>query len=189
MKAPQQLLYCALAVMLSSTGWARIGETLDECIQRYGEVTFGPRADGFGNQMVQFTKLPYTVTVVLKNGTAVAIGYFRYSSDLRFGRLPDSYPMDADEVQTLVERNPLDGVPWNVSRSGASGISFTHPNGAEAMATAAKQGGFRWLFIGNGVVNVTVNQWFDFIELAAKYENVADQYRRKKFKRDQLDGF
>jgi hypothetical protein len=91
MKTPQRLLCCALAVMLSSTGWARIGWTLDQCIATYGEAT---PSDGSGRvwemaamdsgfkappsaQAFTFQRGTITVAVGLVDGVVQMIAYMK----------------------------------------------------------------------------------------------------------------
>lgn len=92
MKSLHRLLCCALTVMLSSTCWARIGETLEECIARYGQPTFGP--DPFtgidtqpasmhgvareltDTQIYRFDKDPLVIKVVIHKGSAHMIYFY-----------------------------------------------------------------------------------------------------------------
>jgi hypothetical protein len=81
MKAPQQILCFAFAVMLSSTGWTRIGETLEDCIKRYGQ----PVGEGPLNQSVDhseavnygFSKSGLICLITFYEGKAVEIWFTR----------------------------------------------------------------------------------------------------------------
>jgi hypothetical protein len=108
MTTQQHLLCCALAIMMSSTGWTRIGETLEECKARYGEPTFGPdvlitwRGENHaflqeikGAQICRFDKESLVIQAVFFGGTAQMLSFQRANGE----------DMASYELDTILEKN------------------------------------------------------------------------------------
>jgi hypothetical protein len=81
MKASQSLLSFALAVMLSSTGWARIGESLDSFQQRYGigkDLAVSEKLASAAVQVFEFQRKPYRILVAISESQgALSISFFK----------------------------------------------------------------------------------------------------------------
>ncbi len=101
MKASQSLLSFALAILLSSTGWARIGETIDQCGVRYGDP-FKEDAElvGFPDSTALFYR---------KSGLMMIVGFWRGKAViLTIGRPTgsgSSEQLSDVEVETLLAAN------------------------------------------------------------------------------------
>lgn len=80
MNLPKRLLCCALAGMLSSTTLARVGETLQQCEQRYGtglELPVGEKLKAAGVSAYEFRGMPVTVVAIIGSHEGVTrISYF-----------------------------------------------------------------------------------------------------------------
>lgn len=99
MKISPKLLSVFLLIVLSSASWARINETLEECIKRYGQEG-GPTDVAPGKATYWFYKSDYQILATFVDGR-VAIISFR-----KPGRLSDS------EVEMLLEANRVNGQVW-----------------------------------------------------------------------------
>jgi hypothetical protein len=123
MKASQALLLCALAIMLVSTGWARIGETLAQCEERYGRPSPGkPIALLPGSETYSFTKAGMEIFCVLLDEKVVAIQYQKETKDI----LGHSEKMSDVELQKLLDSNSP-GV-WKKVHSGVAAIFKSEDN-------------------------------------------------------------
>jgi hypothetical protein len=105
MKAPQQILCFALAAMLSSTGWTRIGETEQECLDRYEDcVDVGWASEPLGISRVRtlrFRKSEFSISVEIWGEPAI----------VRRVTFSSTRPFTKDEVALLLERNGGES-PW-----------------------------------------------------------------------------
>lgn len=111
MGTPQRLLCCAFAVMLSSTGWARIGDTLQECVQRYGQPLNKYPRDGFIDSGCRWIISEYSATgtktkkwlfVVFASfvdGEVVSLVIGKRDAEASF------VPCTPKEIQALLENN------------------------------------------------------------------------------------
>jgi hypothetical protein len=98
------LLGAAFAVLECSTATARIGETLEECEARYGEVTpTTPAPEHFpeGCVMHGFEKAGMTVAVTIHDSKVVQIMFWKIEKDAA-GK---PQPLDAIEIKTLLDAN------------------------------------------------------------------------------------
>jgi len=131
MIASAKLLSCVLAVALSSTGWARIGETLEECIARYGEFSPNPDANDvfvFHDPEVgvyYFNKSGIKITVEIHNGRASRI---QFASE-------QGVALDNDIMNGLLEANAVDGA-WQRLPT----LSDEVPSPEDARSAAVEQG-------------------------------------------------
>jgi hypothetical protein len=86
--------------MFSSTGWARINETLEECINRYGAAEAGPINESPGKATYVFQKSKYRIMVTLVDGKVAIISY----------KTPGSLNMI--EVEGFLDANRVNGQQW-----------------------------------------------------------------------------
>jgi hypothetical protein len=103
MKTPQRLFCCALAVMLSSTSWARIGETLEECVERYGDPIDKPTSHESvsGGVEVRFVNSGVYRCVTFLGGKAAEIMIFNV----------DESPITIVQSEKFLEEN-ADSTGW-----------------------------------------------------------------------------
>lgn len=116
MKMNSNILHGIAYLILSSvTAWGRIGETLDECITRYGEPDGPPSAFGglsYWNaelpeaKIYSFTKGNIRVEMFLHNGTAQMMLF----AD-RFIRESDPFGLDDERIETIISRNLVNASP------------------------------------------------------------------------------
>jgi hypothetical protein len=119
MKALQRLVCCALAAVLPSTGWARIGATVDECKKLYGEPNMTVPHGWFTRlyfrhgdmyRMVDFADGKVGRMCTMKIGETALPGR---------GEKKDR-PLTDAEVTELLAENELDG-PWRPKKSYTAG--------------------------------------------------------------------
>ncbi len=128
MKSRQLILCCILAVMLSSTGWARIGETLKQCVERYGEVKplylditllDYPQSTGRDRKPVThtrdgfvqygFEKAGIMIGAAFYDGKAAFMAFWKVSDDEpRSSRTPS---LTRTEIETILSANKA-GSTW-----------------------------------------------------------------------------
>jgi len=115
MKATQPLLCCALAVMLSSTGWARIGETLEQCEARYGKASERKPIDLLpGSKTYMFSKAGMEIFCILLDGKVVAIQYEKGEKDI----LGSPEKLSDVEIEKLLDSNSEAG--WKIVHRGSA---------------------------------------------------------------------
>lgn len=68
------ILLAALCLCFPAAAAARLGDTEQEAISRYGMPTRQEQAAGFDKKLT-FDSLPYTISVLLKGGRVAAISY------------------------------------------------------------------------------------------------------------------
>ena len=96
MKVSVILFFAALSCLAASPAWARIGETLEECIARYGNVTKIDEQKG----QIFFEKNGYAICATFFNGQVDTMSFKR--------RIPGSdtfAPLNAEEIQLLLKAN------------------------------------------------------------------------------------
>ena len=87
----------ALALTTSSTLFARIGETEQECAARYGEPT-----KTLPNNSFLYEKSDLNIYIIFFNGKADAIAY---------GKIAKGQQLSENEIELLLKSNS-GGVPW-----------------------------------------------------------------------------
>jgi hypothetical protein len=123
MKAPQRILCCALAVTLSSTGWARLGETLEQCEARYGLATRTLDApdslNAPGALVCFFSRAGFKIVATFHNGKAGVIFFEKEEQDA------SGNPMEISqtEVESLLESNNA-GKSWQPASAREAGWNF-----------------------------------------------------------------
>lgn len=109
MKILTSLLFIALCIPVSG----RIGETYDECVQRYGKPKFNDLNTSKGQY--QFIKKSFMITVYIHKGKADGISYSKTeltsSGGARFLELKN------DEISLLQRANSQQ--PWSPIKSSA----------------------------------------------------------------------
>jgi hypothetical protein len=123
MKSLQRILCCALAVALSSTGWARLGETLEQCEARYGPASRTVDAlasfNTPGTIACTFSKAGYKIVVALHDGKAGVIFYEKEEQ----GTLGKPVDISQTEVESLLESNGW-GKSWQTVPAHEAGWNF-----------------------------------------------------------------
>lgn len=108
-KIPLLLLFFAI----STVGWARIGETLEEAEARYGESTAGNALPLLpGSSTYTFARSGLDILVVLLDGKVVAIQYQKSEKNA----LNKSVELSNTEIETLLKSN--DPKNWSVVHRG-----------------------------------------------------------------------
>jgi hypothetical protein len=105
------LLGAAFAVFACSTATARIGETLEACKERYGEVTVSTPAPEYfpeGSTMHGFKKAGMTISVTIHDSKVVQIMFWKNEEDAT----GNPQPLDDVEIRTLLNANS-DGQSWD----------------------------------------------------------------------------
>jgi hypothetical protein len=128
-KTPQHLLCCALAVMLSSTGLARINETLDECVNRYGAAVSGPINESPGKATYVFQKSDYRIMVTFVDGKVAIISFNKPGA------------LSEIEVERLLDANRVNGQPWQHVAGGSETSLWA--NASKDMATLTPEHGLQ----------------------------------------------
>jgi hypothetical protein len=91
------LVATALALTTTSTLFARIGETEQECAARYGEPT-----KTLPNNSLLYEKSDLNIFIIFFNGKADAIAY---------GKIAKGQQLSENEIELLLKSNS-GGVPW-----------------------------------------------------------------------------
>ena len=113
------LLAVAVAIACLSTADARIGETLEQCIQRYGEP-FAPVKPG---EKVGFIKGEFFLLISLYDGKADLIVFAKMGGGVPSAKTPPQ-PMTDSEISKLLEANSH-GVAWTSTESIRPNRSWT----------------------------------------------------------------
>jgi hypothetical protein len=95
--APLLAAIAAVALTTSSTLFARIGETEQECAARYGEPT-----KTLPNNSLLYEKSDLNIYIIFFNGKADAIAY---------GKIAKGEQLSENEIEVLLKSNSGD-VPW-----------------------------------------------------------------------------
>jgi hypothetical protein len=104
MKTPLLLHGAAFAVLACSSATARIGETLEECKDRYGEVTVStPAPEHFpeGSIIHGFEKAGMTVAATIQDNKVVQIMFWKIEKD----GAGKPQPLNDVEIRTLLDAN------------------------------------------------------------------------------------
>ena len=72
-----KILLIALSLVIPQIAIARIGESMEQCNERYGEP-LEVVDDLAGSIRVSYEKNPWNISVTFLDGVAESIGYFRY---------------------------------------------------------------------------------------------------------------
>jgi len=124
MKPLQQLLSCALVVMLSSMGWARINETPEECADRYGPPTKTVDApenlNAPGAIVSFFSKGGFRIVATFSDGKAGIIFFEKEERD----SLGNPIEMSETECDALLESNSA-GKKWEPASPIDAGWNFS----------------------------------------------------------------
>jgi acyl-CoA synthetase (AMP-forming)/AMP-acid ligase II len=168
MKKSQRLLTYAMSVMLCSTGWARLGETPEQCEERYGtaiavddaDKAFDPR----GATIALYEKAGLEIFVTFYRGSAVLLTFKRLHKNA-LGNLD----LSPTEVASLLNANAA-GKEWgsvvwgrwglpenNVTRSG----NEPHCYLTDGAATAVYE---------DGMLKI-VNRGYDALQKAAREDS------------------
>jgi hypothetical protein len=94
---PMLAAITAVALTTSSTLFARIGETEQECAARYGEPT-----KTLPNNSLLYEKSDLNIFIIFFNGKADAIAY---------GKIAKGQQLSENEIELLLKSNS-GGVPW-----------------------------------------------------------------------------
>lgn len=97
MKLARLLLGAALVVLTYSTASARIGETLEQCIKRYGAPDSEPEPNDMEPSATDyyFSHAGRTLKIIFYRGSAVS--FYAYPNSAR--------PLNESEVQQMLEQN------------------------------------------------------------------------------------
>ena len=101
-RAPLLAAIAAVALTTSSTLFARIGETEQECAARYGQPV-----NNFPNDRLLYQKSGLGILITFFNGKADAITYRKIATNA----LGKGEPLSEHEVEILLNSNS-GGAPW-----------------------------------------------------------------------------
>jgi hypothetical protein len=111
-----QILTLFLIICLTGPAWARLGETEEQLIARYGQET-GKESGSIWNKAVpdciQFQKSGFFIVVWLLNGIS-SEEYIAKNDYIREGKHD---PLTPDETKTLIDAN-AQGHVWHKVKSG-----------------------------------------------------------------------
>jgi hypothetical protein len=167
MKAPQQILCFALALMLCSTGWARIGETLEDCIERYGS----PR-EGFG--------LMDKVELTPPEGVDCKIYKFEKHVERASGP-SDLITIFVTVVHVTLLDNSVERIIYRKSRAGRD-ASWTDDEVKTLLENNGFDGKISDVLIRTGrpVIGITSNSTFHTSRLGIETRGFADKVAKAK---------
>ena len=184
----------AAALLLLALGGhslqARVGETLDQCIKRYGKATSIPMIYDFTGPTKELAYYNF-----LKNGIAIQIGFLNgKASDLSFhhvapdadAKTPNPVPADLSrvEIDTLLAANS-DGMKWTLIPDGK--ITF-FPDGPAPNTRYGyyqrRDDGIMSTFDAP-TLHIFTPEWMDYINTAMKTSNSQSSENQKK----NLEGF
>jgi hypothetical protein len=149
MKAPQLLLCGALTLVIATTGRARIGETLEECINRYGPPESDLEAAPYHPQAAEcaFIKDGFDIAVILYKGKVADIMFRKVDG----GRINDS------EVDALLEANGALG--WEKQPAQEARTHWTASDGSRSATLGPNIKGER-----ERVLSIQTDEWFRVME-------------------------
>jgi hypothetical protein len=103
------MLLMVASIGSQADGFARVGETLEECTKRYGEPTLGPIEGTRGDSFVSycFEKSGFKIFASFHDGNVVIISFAKLEND---GLSPER--MQTDEILLLLAKNMVNGEPW-----------------------------------------------------------------------------
>ena len=133
------ILFFVLAA--TSSAFAHLGESFDECVQRYGKPM--SNTDNYGRvEIATFTKSRFKITITFLDAKAVSVVY-RLAAKTGW----DSVDISEEEIKDLLEINS-DGKEWKQTnndpiepmwkRDGAR--AGAEPNGRDASLTIWAEG-------------------------------------------------
>ena len=162
MKIPQLVLGCALPVMLASTGLARIGETLEECVERYGDPIESPTPDELlqGAVNVPFLSSGIIRDVTFWRGKAAEIFFYNEdNSTISKAQSEILLEDNADSCTWTKVAEDLDSRRWQTSNgerraylskaSSSSSLSIRTAEFLDAMIDSSKDSDSRPIARGN----------------------------------------
>jgi len=110
---------CVLSVLLSSTGWTRIGATVDECKKLYGEPTSTVSHGWFQRLYFRYDDMYRMVDFVDGKVGRMCSAKIGETALPNRGKKKDR-PLTGAEVNELLAENELDG-PWHPKKSYTAG--------------------------------------------------------------------
>ncbi len=170
----------------SSPLFARVGETLDECVKRYGKATPIPMVYDFGGPTKELAYFNF-----LKNGIAIQVGFLNgKASDLSFKHAsPDADSgaiagLSRVEIDTLLAANS-NGMKWVLVPDGK--ITF-FPDGPRPHTRYGfynqREDGVMATY-DEPILHIFTPEWLNYINTQMKANNEQSTENQKK----NLEGF
>jgi hypothetical protein len=94
------LIFLAVLLFAAHTATARIGETLEQCIERYGQPAVPPKPGG----PVTFLKANVAITISFHEGHADMLVFFKWENGAKG-------PLSDEEISVLMRANS-NGLSW-----------------------------------------------------------------------------
>jgi hypothetical protein len=163
---------CALAILLPAAGWARIGETLEQCVARYGPPESPPEESAVHPKAIDcaFSKSGLDISVVFYQGKA---------ADIMFRKL-DGSAFNPSEVEELLKANGGSS-SWNQHEAKRPDQSEWKTTDGARRATLNPN---RRAETGR-VLSIWTEQWHRLIDEQEK----ALEQQEKSAAKDNLEGF
>ena len=165
--------------------FARLGETLEQCIKRYGKATLVPAVYDFGSNAKELVYYNFQ-----KNGFAIQIGFLRgKASDLSFHHAPPANALTPVEIDTLLAAN-AGGMEWKNVLDGK--LTFF----PDTSSPQVRYGSYRQRDDGamatiddppihTSTLHIFTSEWMDYINVEMKAHNEEVIESQKK----NLEGF
>lgn len=119
------LLIFLFSISVTATAWARLGETADQLVARYGQPLseIDQKAEGSNPALsfVSFQKNGFQINVTLSNGSSAAESFKKLNGD----------PLTIGEVRALLTDNSQ-GYEWEAPQVMAEGKRWGRDDGAVA---------------------------------------------------------